>query len=157
MSDGLMSQAIIEEAYVELPEGADKRSVIEALANSLAEAGKISADKVAEICDGAMEREARGSTGIGHGIAIPHCRTDIVESIMCAFGRSHTGLDFESLDGEAVHSVFLLLTPSEAREEHLALMRNFATQMRKEHFCDFLHQNADAQSLVALLAEFEEK
>lgn len=157
MNEGLMSQAIIKEAYVELPDGADKRSVIHALAESLAEAGKIKADDVDAIVEVAMIREERGSTGIGHGIAIPHCRSDKVDSIMCSFGSSKSGLDFDSLDGEPVYSVFLLLTPEEAREEHLELMRNFATQIRKENFCEFLHQNVDAESLVALLSEFEEK
>ena len=157
MSNGLMSEVMVKEAYAMLPDGADKRSIIEALVTSLADAGKIAADNVKDITDGAMAREERGSTGIGHGIAIPHCRTNLVDSIMCAFGRSEAGLDFDSLDGERVHSVFLLLTPESQREEHLELMRNFAVQIRKEHFCEFLHQNADADGLVSLLAEFEAK
>ena len=157
MSNGLMSEVIVKEAYSTLPDSADKRTVIEALVGSLAEAGKISEDKVASITDGAMAREERGSTGIGHGIAIPHCRTDLVDTIMCAFGRNEAGIDFDSLDGENVHSVFLLLTPEAQREEHLELMRNFAVQIRKEHFCEFLHENKDADGLVSLLAEFEAK
>lgn len=157
MSSGLMSEVMVKEAYATLPDGADKRSIIEALVTSLAEAGKITTDNIKNITDGAMAREERGSTGIGHGIAIPHCRTDLVDSIMCAFGRNEAGLDFDSLDGERVHSVFLLLTPEAQREEHLELMRNFAVQIRKEHFCEFLHQNTDADGLVSLLAEFEAK
>jgi PTS system fructose-specific IIA component/PTS system nitrogen regulatory IIA component len=151
-----MSQAIIKEAYVELPDGADKRSIIQILTESLVAAGKIDSKDVADIVAVAMTREDRGSTGIGHGIAIPHCRSTHINSIMCSFGTSRKGLDFDSLDGEPVYSVFLLLTPEEAREDHLELMRNFATQIRKENFCEFLHQNADADSLIALLSEFEE-
>ena len=157
MSDGLMSQVIVKEAYAELPDGADKRTIIETLTRGLAAAGNIADDLVGDITNGALAREERGSTGIGHGIAIPHCRTALVDTIMCAFGHNAAGLDFDSLDGEPVHSVFLLLTPSEEREAHLELMRNFAIQIRKEHFCEFLRENNDAESLVALLAEFEAK
>ena len=155
MSDGLMSQVIVKEAYAELPDGADKRTIIETLTRGLAAAGNIADDLVGDITNGALAREERGSTGIGHGIAIPHCRTALVDTIMCAFGHNAAGLDFDSLDGEPVHSVFLLLTPQEQREEHLDLMRNFATQIRKDHFCQFLHKHSDAESLIALLTEFE--
>jgi mannitol/fructose-specific phosphotransferase system IIA component (Ntr-type) len=102
-----------------------------------------------------LAREAIGSTGIGHGIAIPHCRTPLVKKICCAYGRSVAGVDFDSLDGEPVHSVFFLLTPPELKEQHLALMKSFATQIRKEHFFEFLQQVANAKQLCDLLVEFE--
>ena len=106
------------------------------------------------VVDGAMAREAIGSTGIGHGIAIPHCRVDIVKNICCAYGHCPEGLDFDSLDGEPVYSVFLLLTPPEMKQEHLELMKSFASQIRKDHFCDFLRQASDAEQLHQLLEEF---
>jgi mannitol/fructose-specific phosphotransferase system IIA component (Ntr-type) len=152
-----MSQAIVPKAFTELPSEADKRSIISTLAKSLVTARKIKAGDVDEVVEGAMAREAVGSTGIGHGIAIPHCRTDLVKNISCAFGRCAEGLDFESLDGEAVHSVFLLLTPNDQKEQHLHLMKNFAGIIRRENFCDFLSQTIDAEGLISLLAEFEEE
>lgn len=155
MSDPYMSAVIVDEAYVALPADADKRSVIRQLAGSLAAAGKLADDQVDDVVEGAMAREAIGSTGIGHGIAIPHCRTDVVDEIVCAYGHCSDGVDFDSLDGEPVHSVFLLLTPPARKEQHLALMKNFASQIRKDHFCDFLQQSGDSRSLVDLLAEFE--
>ncbi len=157
MGASLMSRVLVKEAYTVLPKDATKADVIQLMTNSLAEAGKIKATDIPEITSGALAREERGSTGIGHGIAIPHCRTDLVDRIICAYGRCTDGLDFDSLDGEPVHSVFLLLTPQAQREEHLDLMRNFATQIRKEHFCQFLHKHSDAESLVALLTEFEDQ
>ena len=51
--------------------------------------------------------------------------------------------------------VFLLLTPPDQKEQHLQLMKSFASQIRKEHFCEFLHQVNSAQALVDLLTEFE--
>jgi mannitol/fructose-specific phosphotransferase system IIA component (Ntr-type) len=150
-----MSQVIVAKAFTVLPVEADKRQVIATLVQSLAAAKKFPAEKVNEIVEGAMAREAIGSTGIGHGIAIPHCRTPHVKEIVCAYGSSASGIDFDSLDGEAVHSVFLLLTPPDKKEDHLTLMKSFAGQIRKEHFCEFLHQVTAAQPLVDLLSEFE--
>ena len=144
MTDVHMSEVVVDKAYVELPPEADKRS-----------ARKIKVAEVPDVVEGAMAREAIGSTGIGHGIAIPHCRTDLVKKICCAYGHCTDGVDFDSLDGEPVHSVFLLLTPPDQKEQHLSLMKNFASQIRKEHFCDFLRQNADSKGLVDLLSEFE--
>ncbi len=150
-----MSQVIVVKAFTNLPIDADKRVVISALVGSLAAARKISAEHVETIVEGAMNREAIGSTGIGHGIAIPHCRTNLVKDIVCAYGTSEGGIDFDSLDGEPVHSIFLLLTPPDQKEQHLQLMKSFASQIRKEHFCEFLHQVRTAQGLVDLLTEFE--
>ncbi len=150
-----MSQVIVAKAFTQIAAEADKRTVIATLIQSLVGAKKLDADKVAETVEGAMAREAIGSTGIGHGIAIPHCRTPIVSDIVCAFGSCPEGIDFDSLDGEPVHSVFLLLTPPEKKEQHLLLMKSFASQIRKENFCKFLHQVKAAQELIDLLAEFE--
>jgi fructose-specific phosphotransferase system IIA component len=56
-------------------------------------------------------REALGSTGIGHGIAIPHGRSTAVPDVMIAFGKSEKGIDWESIDNKPVHLVFLVLAP----------------------------------------------
>ncbi len=150
-----MSQVIVPKAFTTLPDDADKRIVIGTLVKSLVTARKLNAEHIEQVVDGAMTREAIGSTGIGHGIAIPHCRTALVKDIVCAFGLSEAGIDFDSLDGEPVHSVFLLLTPPDQKEQHLMLMKSFASQIRKEHFCEFLQEVKGAQALVELLAEFE--
>lgn len=157
MSETRMSDIIVKKAFTELDASADKRTVITALAQSLASAKQIAVADVDDIVEGAMAREAIGSTGIGHGIAIPHCRTALTKQIICAYGRSPQGVDFDSLDGEPVHSVFLLLTPPELKEQHLQLMKNFASQIRKENFCEFLHQNTNTQGVVELLTEFENR
>jgi PTS system nitrogen regulatory IIA component len=152
-----MSQAIVGKAFTDLAPDADKRTVIQTLVEALAAARKIPAERVAEVVEETLRREAVGSTGIGHGIGIPHCRTPIVGDILCAYGRAPDGIDFDSLDGEPVYSVFLLLTPPEAKEQHLQLMRSFASQIRKEHFTEFLRQVASAPALIELLAEFENR
>lgn len=155
MSAARMSQVIAAKAFTQLSADADKRSIIHTLAEALVTAKKLTPEQMATIVEEAMRREAIGSTGIGHGIAIPHCRTAIVTEILCSYGQCPAGLDFDSLDGEPVHSVFLLLTPPDRKEDHLALMKSFASQIRKEHFCEFLHQVPNSQALTDLLTEFE--
>lgn len=56
-------------------------------------------------------REMLGSTGIGHGIAIPHGRSTAVPDVMIAFGRSDKGIAWEAIDGKPVHLIFLVLAP----------------------------------------------
>jgi mannitol/fructose-specific phosphotransferase system IIA component (Ntr-type) len=157
MSINRMSQVIAAKAFTALAPDADKRTVVTALAEALLHIKRITAEQLPVIIEEAMRREMVGSTGIGHGIAIPHCRTPLIQEIVCSYGHCAQGLDFESLDGEPVHSVFLLLTPPERKEDHLALMKSFASQIRKEHFCGFLHQIQNGQGLVDLLAEFENR
>lgn len=152
-----MSEVIIEKSFVELPQDADKRTVITLLVKSLASSRKLKPNQVEEVIEGTMSREMIGSTGIGHGIAIPHCKTALVSKIICAYGHCQEGVDFDSLDGEPVHSVFLLLTPIDRKEDYLALMKNFAIQIRKEHFSEFLQQTVDAKGLIDLLTEFESR
>jgi mannitol/fructose-specific phosphotransferase system IIA component (Ntr-type) len=150
-----MSQVLVPKAFTSLAADSDKRAVILALAEALVKCRKLHSDLVPGVVEEAMKREVVGSTGIGHGIAIPHCRTPLVKEILCSYGHCADGLDFDSLDGEPVHSVFLLLTPPELKESHLQLMKNFACQIRKEHFCEFLHQASSSQALHDLLVEFE--
>src|SRR5262245_2328045 len=56
-------------------------------------------------------RENLGSTGIGRGIAIPHCRALVVQKLRVAFGRKKAGLDFKAIDDKPVHFVFLIVAP----------------------------------------------
>lgn len=156
MSGVCMSQVIVEKAFTTVDSNSEKKDLVSALAQALVDARALAEEHHAAVVDGSMAREAIGSTGIGHGIAIPHCRTDLVDTIVCAYGRCPDGVDFDSLDGEPVYSIFFLLTPTERKDDHLSLMKNFASQIRKDHFCDFLRQAEDAKNLVNLLAEFEE-
>lgn len=157
MSGPRMSQVIVPKAFTTLAPEADKRAVVVALVQALVEAARLTAEQAPAVVEEALRREAVGSTGIGHGIAIPHCRTPLTKDILCSYGHCDAGLDFDSLDGEPVHSVFLLLTPPERKDDHLALMKSFASQIRKEHFCEFLSQVRDSKALVDLLAEFESR
>ena len=76
------------------------------------------------------EREKLGSTGIGDGIAIPHGKLKQVNELVCAFGRSPEGVDFNSLDGRPVHLFFLLIAPENAAAIHLKALARISRILR---------------------------
>lgn len=79
-----------------------------------------------------LEREKLGSTGIGHGVAIPHGRIKGLKKAVGAFVRLDDGMDYESSDHEPVRLIFALLVPENATDEHLALLAKLATLFNKQ-------------------------
>jgi len=94
-----------------IPELKSKRksSVLEELVAHLAEQ-KITKSPTA-VLEVLRQREALGSTGLGKGVAIPHCRSTMVSERAVLFGRSRKGIDFEAMDGAPVHLCFLIVAP----------------------------------------------
>ncbi len=77
-------------------------------------------------------RETLGSTGIGQGFAIPHCRSLVVTRLRCAFGRSLQGIDFKAIDDGPVHYFFLIVAPPlEVSNQYLPVLGKIA-QFAKE-------------------------
>jgi mannitol/fructose-specific phosphotransferase system IIA component (Ntr-type) len=98
------------------------------------------------------EREAKGSTGIGHGIAIPHARCDEVEALRMAYGRKPAGIDWDANDGEQVRHVFLILAPPiRVSNEYLKVMGDVAGLVRDSAVRDRLDAVPDAERFMALL------
>ncbi|MCB4755990.1 MAG: PTS sugar transporter subunit IIA [Elusimicrobia bacterium] len=95
-----------------------------------------------------LEREALGSTGIGQGIAIPHGKSDGTETLVAALGVSKKGIDFESLDGEPVHLIFLLAGPPDSAGPHLKALARIS-RLLKDKF--FRQQLRDAKSVDEVL------
>jgi mannitol/fructose-specific phosphotransferase system IIA component (Ntr-type) len=77
-------------------------------------------------------RENLGSTGIGRGIAIPHCRSLVVNRLRVAFGRQASGIDFKAIDGKPVRYIFLIVAPPlEVSNQYLPVLGKIA-QFGKE-------------------------
>jgi mannitol/fructose-specific phosphotransferase system IIA component (Ntr-type) len=77
-------------------------------------------------------RENLGSTGIGRGIAIPHCRSLVVNRLRVAFGRKREGLDFKAIDEKPVHFFFMIVAPPlEVSNQYLPVLGKIA-QFAKE-------------------------
>jgi mannitol/fructose-specific phosphotransferase system IIA component (Ntr-type) len=131
----------------------DKESVIRELVGALVKAGKILEDESEAIVKAIMKREELGSTGIGRGVAVPHTKHPSVERLVGTVGISPDGVDFDSLDGDKVQLLFLLVSPPDRPGDHLRALENISRQLRDDMFCKFLKQSKTSEDICQLLAE----
>ncbi len=130
-----------------------KEQVIRAMAAALLESGKIAKDQHESIIEAILKREELGSTGIGRGVAVPHTKHPSVSELVGTVAVSEEGVDFDSLDGEKVHLLFLLVSPPDRPGDHLRALENISRQLRDDTFCRFLKQSKNADDVWTLLEE----
>jgi nitrogen PTS system EIIA component len=99
-----------------------------------------------------VQREKLGSTGVGHGIAIPHGKLAKLGKLFGLFARLDRPVDFEALDGQPVDLVFLLLAPEGAGADHLKALARVARLLRDPDTAHKLRESRDADALYAVLA-----
>jgi PTS system fructose-specific IIA component/PTS system nitrogen regulatory IIA component len=131
----------------------DKEGVIREMAEGLQRAGGIAAGELEGIVKAILKREELGSTGIGRGVAVPHTKHSSVERLIGTVAVSREGVDFNSLDGEKVQLVFLLVSPPDRPGDHLRALENISRQLRNDTFCRFLKQAKSADDVIQLLDE----
>ncbi|MDZ7374103.1 MAG: PTS sugar transporter subunit IIA [candidate division KSB1 bacterium] len=83
-----------------------------------------------------MEREKLGTTAVGHGVALPHARTDKLNEIIVAVGRCPEGVDFGAEDGQPVHMIFLIGTPPSEVNRYLKLLAGLSRLLRQQEVRD---------------------
>lgn len=103
---------------------ASKKRALELAAESIAE--RNASLDAREVFEALMARERLGSTAVGHGVAIPHCRLDGCTAPLAALVRLAEAIDFDAPDGELVDLLFVLVVPGEANDEHLQLLASAA-------------------------------
>ena len=119
----------LDPSHIELKLGGDnKEEVLRALVQVMADQGTIA--KPGHLLDSLMEREELGSTGIGHGVAIPHCRSKELARSVVVFGRTEAEVNFASIDGQTARIFFLLVAPENGENQHLHLLAKIARLMR---------------------------
>ena len=106
-----------------------------------------------EIFDTLLQRERLGSTGIGEGIAIPHGKLPKLERLFGLFARLDRPVDFESIDGEPVDILFLLLAPEGAGADHLKALARIARMLREPGIHERIRAARDAGALYAVLTQ----
>lgn len=104
-----------------------------------------------EIFTTLLERERLGSTGVGHGVAIPHGKIAGLEGIVGLFARVQTPLDFEALDDQPVDLIFLLLAPEGAGADHLKALARIARVLRDEGRAERIRTTDHASGIYAVL------
>ncbi len=132
-----------------------KEESIKELLMKLKENGYIKDEK--EILETVMEREKLGSTGIGQGIAVPHAKSDQIENLVAALGISKVGVDFDSLDGEPVNIIFLVLAPTKSVGLHLKALAKIARLLKDRVFRNALKDAKTPEEVIDLIKEDEQK
>lgn len=145
LRDLLSLDAVIPALKVE-----DKKQALQALAEI---AAKVSGLKPRDVYMALWHREQLGSTGVGRGIAIPHGRMAEVKRVTCAFARLEAPVAFDSLDGEPVDLIFLLLAPEDAGADHLKALARISRLMREPKAAEKLRASRDRAALYAVLTQ----
>ncbi|PIQ85694.1 MAG: PTS fructose transporter subunit IIA [Candidatus Omnitrophica bacterium CG11_big_fil_rev_8_21_14_0_20_45_26] len=133
----------------------DKTGVLKELVGILSNIRNIGDQK--SIVKALVERENLGSTGIGQGIAIPHGKTDKVDSLVAILGVSNQGVNFDALDGEPVYIFFLLVTPKDTSGPHLKALAQISRLLRDSYFCELIRRCKTAEEVHELIKNEEEK
>lgn len=121
----------------------------------LQELGTIVKDKIGkpifEIASVLMERERLGSTGVGHGVAIPHGRFSELDQICGVFVKLDKPVNYDSIDDQPVDLIFLLLAPEEAGADHLKALAKISRIFRDQATCAKLRGADNSDAIYAIL------
>jgi nitrogen PTS system EIIA component len=128
-----------------------KKKALEELSRLLARGA--SSVPAQDIFNSLTAREKLGSTGLGHGVAIPHGRMPGVNQSVGGFIRLKHPVDYDAHDGQPVDLVFGLVVPSAATEEHLKHLAAIAEKFSDEDFCRQMRDAADDSALFSLLVQ----
>lgn len=148
-----LSQIISKDAIIPALASAERDEVIRDLVGALVDSGAIAKKHQDEIIKSVLERERKGSTGFGKGVAIPHVKHSSVKKLSAAIGISHQGIDFAALDRQPVYSVFLLMSPADDPEAHLRAMEVIFKNLSQDNFRRFLRQSTSVDDVWTLLED----
>jgi len=122
-----------------------KRALLTEMAGMLS---SMDPDLVLEVI---MAREKLGSTGMGHGVAIPHGRMKALKNPVVVVAIHHEGIDFDAIDEKLVHIVVMLLVPDDDNKGHLELLAKLARKLQEKEVRTQLKMASDKQVVISLL------
>ena len=125
----------------------------QALQELAARAASLTGQNERAVFEVLLQREKLGTTAVGYGVAIPHGKLPKLEKLFGLFARLERPIDFESMDGQPVDLVFLLLAPEGAGADHLKALALVSRTMRDPSICAKLRANTDPAKLHAILTE----
>ena len=150
-----MKDALSESCVIANLKGGTKEEVLTELVSALKNAGLV--QDVGQAVGVILEREKLGSTGIGDGVAIPHGKMKGLNSILCVFGRSKEGIDFDAVDGKPVNIFFLLLAPEDSAGLHIQMLSRISRILRDPSFRKRLIEEGDDKDLFTNIVEEDKK
>lgn len=150
--DIIVSNAIIPDLV-----STERDEAVAEIVDALVAAGALSPELKDEFVKAIIKREKRGSTGFGHGVAVPHVKHPAISKMAVAIGISRKGIEFNALDKQPVYSIFLLLSPEDKPEDHLDAMEAIFGNLSQETFRRFLRQATTTEDVMTLLEEADAK
>ena len=132
-----------------------KKRIIEALSQLLAEHLNGGNELSERLFDNFVAREKLGSTGLGKGVAIPHCRTSGVKKIHGCLVKLTHPVDFDAIDDQPVDLIFALVVPEEKNDEHLSTLARIASIMQNDDYRQRLRNCSEDAILFNTVLELE--
>ncbi|MFL2849686.1 MAG: PTS IIA-like nitrogen regulatory protein PtsN [Pseudohongiellaceae bacterium] len=133
-------------------EGVSKKRLLENISKLLSKQFSNLDDN--EIFNAIMAREQLGSTGLGNGIAVPHCRVPHCETIIGALITLENAIDFDAIDGKKVDLIFLLIVPEEKTDDHIKALGGLAELFNDPNFCSTIRQAQNSSDLYKVTLPF---
>jgi fructose-specific phosphotransferase system IIA component len=149
-----VSELLKPEFIISDLKGESKEEIINELVDLFKDDPRV--EDIEKVRSAVLEREKVMSTGVGKGFAIPHGKTNAVKEIIGAFGKIKDGIDYESLDGNPVNLVFLLVGKDNLISTHIKLLSRISRLMNKDDFRHRLVEANSADEIVKLFSEEEE-
>ena len=131
--------------------GTTKEEIIDELLDLLVSAGKVKDKAAAKAC--VMDRERKMSTGMKHGIAIPHGKTDSVEDLVACLGISDNPVDFDSLDQEPCRIFIMTLSPVDKTGPHLQFLAEVSLLFKSAEKRQEILKSTDKAEVSRILTE----
>lgn len=148
MTDCFCTEAVILDLVADT-----KQSAIEAMVRHAIEAKVLPRTRREQAVAALLEREERGTTAMGGGVAIPHAKISGLQRVAGLVVRSVDGIDYRAVDGELVHVFVLLISPESKADDHLATLRWISQAARDPDFQSFIRQAGSADDVLEVLRE----
>lgn len=127
-----------------------KKSLLEKAASLLAAAPDSAGER--DIFESLCQRERLGSTGLGHGVAIPHGRVSGQNSVAAALIRLQTAIDFDAPDSEKVDLFFALAVPDQCTDVHLRLLADIAERLGSTQQRNIIRETSEPEEILKILS-----
>ena len=145
-----LSDLIVSDGIVPALKATSKKQALQELSQTASRLTGLAARDIFEVL---LQRERLGSTGLGHGIAIPHGKMNKLDGLHGIFARLSHPIDFDSVDGQPVDLIFLLLAPESAGADHLKALARVSRMLRDNAVVAKLRGSDERAALYAILTE----
>jgi fructose-specific phosphotransferase system IIA component len=149
-----VSELLNKDVIISDLKGNKKEEVINELIDLFKDDTRV--EDVEKVRSAVLDREKIMSTGVGKGFAIPHGKTNSITDIIAAFGKTKNPIDYEALDNQPVHLVFLLVGKDNLVSKHIKLLSRISRMMNKDDFRNRLLEAGTSEEILEIFNKEEE-